>query len=63
MHSACSVDCMKAAGVKPYPARHAFKDRRGILWLLTNEQTADLLTRVFPEGFGGRRAEAKKVHS
>lgn len=48
MHPDCSYECMVRAGVKPMPASWAFKGAFGELWLLTEQDLAAIMQRIFP---------------
>lgn len=56
MHPNCSIACMKAAAVRPFPARYVLQDRKlGIMWLMTDQIVSDMLQKYFPEHFRGIR--------
>lgn len=53
---------MVQAGVRGMPARHAFRDQFRAFWLITDQQNAEILARVFPEVFRNElRGEAVKI--
>lgn len=53
---------MVAHGIKGMPARFAFRDRFRALWLITDQQNAATLARVFPEVFRNElRGEAVQL--